>query len=206
MENKFAQLPPKKQQCIINAALEVFSKNEYKHASTEDIAAKAGISKGLLFYYFENKKSLYKYVYDYCCTMMAQQAHTDTLAGITDFFDLLTAGAEMKSRLLAQNPYLLDFSMRTFFLKDGDVGKIMQTEMQNGISTVYARYFQHVDFTKFRAGVAPAQLLQMLMWMTEGYLQEKQRLGTPVSATEIMQDISTWAAMFKQMTYKEEYL
>ena len=58
MNEKFFALPEEKQERIINAAMEVFGKNEYKRASTDLIAVKAGISKGLLFYYFHNKISL----------------------------------------------------------------------------------------------------------------------------------------------------
>ena len=65
LERKIFTLSPEKQARITNAALEVFARNDYKHASTDDIAAKAGISKGLLFYYFRNKQSLYLYLYDY---------------------------------------------------------------------------------------------------------------------------------------------
>lgn len=63
MNDKFYLLEEEKQLKIINAAMEVFGKNEYKKASTDLIAAKAGISKGLLFYYFHNKKELYMFIY-----------------------------------------------------------------------------------------------------------------------------------------------
>ena len=56
---KFEELSQEKQRRIIDAGMEVFGRNEYKKANTEDIAAKAGISKGLLFYYFKDKKSFY---------------------------------------------------------------------------------------------------------------------------------------------------
>ena len=52
MNEKFYELPAAKQQRIINAGLEVFGAHDYPQASTDDITAKAGISKGLLFYYF----------------------------------------------------------------------------------------------------------------------------------------------------------
>lgn len=43
------ELTEEKRRRILNAALEEFAKHDYKGASTDDIAAKAGISKGLLF-------------------------------------------------------------------------------------------------------------------------------------------------------------
>lgn len=61
MNEAFADLPEEKQHAIYNAAMEVFGQYDYKRASTDLIAAKAGVSKGLLFYYFHNKKS-------YICT------------------------------------------------------------------------------------------------------------------------------------------
>ena len=54
MNEKFYELPPEKQQRIINAGLEVFGAHDYPQASTDDMTAKAEISKGLLLYYFKN--------------------------------------------------------------------------------------------------------------------------------------------------------
>ena len=73
MNEQFYELPQEKQLRIINAGLEVFSKNDYRHAVTDEIARKAGISKGLLFYYFHNKKSLYLYLFDYCASLIINQ-------------------------------------------------------------------------------------------------------------------------------------
>ena len=73
MNDKFFSLPEEKQQNIINAAMEVFACHDYKHASTDLIASKAGISKGLLFYYFHNKKELYLYLYDYIKELLMKE-------------------------------------------------------------------------------------------------------------------------------------
>ena len=48
------------------AAIEVFARHEYRHASTDDIAAKAGVSKGILFYWFRNKQEMYPDMYLVC--------------------------------------------------------------------------------------------------------------------------------------------
>ena len=63
MNPRFRELPEEKQLRILNAAMEVFAQNDYKKVSTDLIAAKAEVSKGLLFYYFRNKKELYFSVY-----------------------------------------------------------------------------------------------------------------------------------------------
>ncbi len=64
-QERLRHLPEEKKVQIMNAAFEVFGNNEYKRASTDLIAARAGISKGLLFYYFKSKKELYLYLLSY---------------------------------------------------------------------------------------------------------------------------------------------
>ena len=97
MAQPFSSLPPEKQEQITRAGLEVFSKNEYKKASTDDIAAKSGISKGPLFYYFKNKCSLYLYLADYVREAITRQLSPESLAPVTDFFEMLEVAVERNS-------------------------------------------------------------------------------------------------------------
>lgn len=68
MNEKFFSLPEEKQQAIINAGYRVFSQNTYKKSPVSEIAAEAGISKSLLFYYFRNKKELYLFLWEKMCS------------------------------------------------------------------------------------------------------------------------------------------
>jgi len=65
MISNFLKLEPKKREQILNAAINEFAQKDYKNASTNEIVKKAGISKGLIFHYFKNKKQLYIFLYDY---------------------------------------------------------------------------------------------------------------------------------------------
>ena len=47
---------------ILNAALELFATNGFHATSISQIAEKAGISKGLMYNYFESKDALLKYI------------------------------------------------------------------------------------------------------------------------------------------------
>src|SRR5437762_12691429 len=47
---------------IIDAALEVFGKKGLARTRLEDIAVRAGVSKGTIYLYFENKEALFKEV------------------------------------------------------------------------------------------------------------------------------------------------
>ena len=88
MNNKFFDLPQEKQNTIINAALHVFAKYDYKKASTDEITSLAGISKGLLFHYFENKKGLYLFLYKYAISFFIKEMSSMHDYTETDFFKI----------------------------------------------------------------------------------------------------------------------
>ena len=205
MNEKFFTLSPEKQARITNAALEVFARNDYKHASTDDIAAKAGISKGLLFYYFRNKQSLYLYLYDYALEQVRGQVLRQKL-NCVGASRAGANGARAKLELLTRCPYLLEFSIRAFYSRGEAVSDAVQARLNGDLTGSFAQYFSNIDFSKFRPGVDPAQLLRMLTWMTEGYMNEKQRAGVPLRLEDILADYSGWEEMFRKIAYKEEYL
>ena len=53
----FEKISEDKKQMIINKGIKIFSEFSFVEAKTDLIVKEAGISKGLLFYYFDNKHS-----------------------------------------------------------------------------------------------------------------------------------------------------
>ena len=94
MAEPYRQLPAEKRRRILDAALEEFAKKDYKSASTDDIAARAGISKGLLFYYFKNKQSLYLALAEETKERIESHLKLQKMRQITDFFDILEFGVQ----------------------------------------------------------------------------------------------------------------
>ena len=86
MNEKFFDLKKEKQDRIINAALRSFALGGYLHASTDDIVKLAGISKGLIFHYFETKLGLYQFVYDYSIRVINLEIRAAMSGDITDLF------------------------------------------------------------------------------------------------------------------------
>lgn len=63
MESKsILKIPNDKKKRIIEAGIKEFGKNGFALSSTNSICSSAGISKGLLFHYFETKKLFYFYL------------------------------------------------------------------------------------------------------------------------------------------------
>ena len=185
---KFYSLPAEKQRRIVNAALEVFAKNDYRHASTDDMAAVAKISKGLLFHYFKNKQTLYLFCYEYAMNLVRGEILQRELAGITDFFELMDVGAQAKLALMKESPWLLDFSLRVYYAQDSAAAHAVQKKLDGDLGRTFSVYFKNIDWSKFRPEADPRQILRMLTWMTEGYLNELRRSGGPVELEAILRD------------------
>lgn len=205
MNEKFYELPGEKQLRIINAALEVFAQNDYKRASTEQIALRAGISKGLLFYYFHNKKTLYLFLYEYAQDLIKQNVLDARFAEITDFFELCAYAAQCKYRLLSKSPHIMDFILRGYYTQKEEVSAELNQKIQTGVEGIYLAYFTNIDYSRFREGVDPQNILQMLTWMADGYLHERQRTGEPPDLDEMMEKFHAWTVILKKATYKEAY-
>lgn len=209
MNDKFYELPEEKQLRIINAGLEVFSQNDYKRASTDEIARIAGTSKGLLFYYFHNKKEFYFFLHDYTSKLVADAVVDDGYTEITDFFQLCRYAAQKKLDLLQKMPYISDFTLRAFYSQKEDVSSEINESVVEATAKMFSTYFASVDLTKFKEGADPQEILQMLTWMTDGYLHEKQRMKatiTPGDMIVLMEKYERWANMLKEIFYKEEFL
>ena len=109
MNQKFFDIPKEKQDRIINAALQVFSQNGYRHAGTDEVVRRAGISKGLLFHYFESKLGLYIFLYDYAVRYMLLELAGGTEKNEKDLFALIRLIEEAAFRACRQYPYLKAF-------------------------------------------------------------------------------------------------
>ena len=58
----FFNLPAAKRDAIIELAIEEFSQNAYRQASLSRIVQRAGIAKGSIYQYFDNKLDLYRWL------------------------------------------------------------------------------------------------------------------------------------------------
>ena len=205
MAKTFSDLPQDKQQQILDAAAEVFAEEDYKRASTDDIAARAGISKGLLFYYFKNKQSLYLYVADHLRSLVERHLEKERLAGISDFFDMLDYGAEEKFQLFRRQPWILKLALRLYYVTDKEVASPLRRRFMEMMEEMWDVYFSHIDREKFRPEVEPRQALDQLIYLIDGYLHQQMMRGVKIDMDTLMAEYAVWRDMLRQYAYKEEY-
>lgn len=201
MNNKFYELPYEKQLSIINAGLEVFSTFDYKKASTEEIAYKAGISKGLLFHYFDNKASFFEYLYLYAREKLKEDLNSSCHDGKGDFFQILEDMAEAKCKLLQDYPYMLNFMMMTTYSKDETVQKVLETIIEpvsgKNILKQISRAYGEFDIEPIQADI-----MELLAYALEGYLYRLLKTDSKVQLEAVMSSYTKWISLLKNVSYK----
>ncbi len=100
----FFNLPEEKRQNVIDAALEEFALYDYKTASLSRMVEKAGIAKGSMYQYFENKKDLYLFLLDHVSKIKLNYLTENTVESRENFFDLLKQAAYASSRFNLSYP------------------------------------------------------------------------------------------------------
>lgn len=94
MNERFYNLPIERQQKILNAGFRVLSQNSYKKSPMSEIAAEAGISKSLLFHYFQNKRELYLFLWNKCAEITKHYLEEYKCYEAHDLFLMMERGFE----------------------------------------------------------------------------------------------------------------
>jgi AcrR family transcriptional regulator len=79
-EPRWRRLPEERPQQIIDAALEIFGERGLAAARLEDIAKRAGLSKGTIYLYFPNKEELFREVVRHSIVAQIERAERELAA------------------------------------------------------------------------------------------------------------------------------
>ena len=178
---------------ILSAAVRAFGEHGYEGASTNQICAAAGISKGLLFHYYKSKENLFIAVLEHCMTRFLEAVRTggglagqpltpETLAGLyrrqtrflsehPDYYRIFTQPPQQESQLLT------DFFNRK------------REEYQQTISLGLRLFLSR---SNLRPGISREAALELMtglvIHLQEKYLTDLSRQTLPVSqVTEMME-------------------
>lgn len=207
MSMTFEQIEPEKRERILNAALDEFSHNSYKNASTNGIVKKAGISKGLLFHYFNSKKEFYLSVYQYFLAFILEEYYKKIDADNKDILLRLRQSIMLKLEIFQKYPLIYRYLIRASIETDGDIYNEM-TELNNNLKiSGYAKAFSDVDTSKFTDGIDTAKAINLIIWSLEGYaysLTGKYDMNNIDSALfeKIVAEIDTYIDVLEKSFYK----
>ncbi len=205
MDEKLKKLDPGKLDRIINSALEEFGRNSYEKASTNNIVKNAGISKGLLFHYFKNKRGLYDYLEKFVFQKMVDVILEETDFDETDIFNRIKQIAIIKMGVLARYPGIETFSKAIYNEKSLAEMKKMIEEM---VPDIYHQiYVKNIDTSRFKDGLDFEKTIKIIQWTIEKYGEEQmvwaKKTGTDLDYSKIVSGIDPYMDILRRAFCKK---
>lgn len=164
----FYKLKQDKQERIINAGIKEFVKNGFDKSSTNAIVEKAGISKGSLFHYFNNKKDFYLFLIDYSLQVVDKIIDEIDMSN-GDLFDRIYKVGMQKLYVQMEFPQLFDL-MTIAVTEDSEVVReIIKTKLSPIYSESQKKLYDNIDYSLFRDDVDVDKAIEILSWTMAGY-------------------------------------
>lgn len=202
MTEIFNKLDDDKQLAIINSGLEIFSVYGFQKSSTDLIARKAGISKGLLFYYFKNKLSYFEFLFEYSQKIISSSIDMDLCRKTRDFFEILECVIDQKYKLLTKYPHIFNFIVVAYWSNDKRIIDIVSNKVISYDNFNIYEYLDNTDKSKFKNEEDIHKVIEMLSLMLDGYIQNKLKMNEDIDINEIMKKYKVWTSLLKEAVYK----
>ena len=115
----FTRLPSEKQERILDAAIDEFSRCGYEKASINRMVGRLGIAKGSIFQYFGSKKNLYFHIFEHAVSLVKKR-----LKGVKsetegeDFFFRLAKSLQVGIQFISRHPRIYHIYLKMLFQED----------------------------------------------------------------------------------------
>lgn len=160
---------------IVAAAAALFAKYGYRKTTIDEIVAGAGVSKGLFYHYFSNKKQLYLYIYNSYVDMLSRSIKENVDTTESDFIERLKRISHIRIAFINQYPDLWGFLYSSYYEKHPDVESAIKDKNKELLQASYAGSAANIDWSKLNKSISPDEAIMLVTWIAEGFVQ---RLNT----------------------------
>lgn len=164
-----------KKERVLSAAWEIFARFGYEKTSMQDIAETAGVSKSVVFKYYESKENLYRTAFRIASDEIAR-ADAEAAVAVTeheDMFFALRKTVDARMRLFARAPYVYQFSYTAAYDTAELPRKLVLEEFaKRGVTKPDAERYRCI-----RKDVSPQRAKQMIFWISQGFLGDQLARG-----------------------------
>lgn len=208
MKEAFKALDEDRQYEIITAAMVEFSEHGYKKASTNRIVKRADISKGMLYYYFDNKQALFDSCFDYCIEFVGDGRLVNYPLQKEGYIERCANLSREKYRFFKAYPEIAKFMTYMYFSDDLNEA---QSERRARLLEDRKRLLnENIDFSHFREDMAPETLIRMINWTILGYSQELEQYFEKndvdmANLAPYFEEYDYYLDALRKLYYKEEY-
>jgi AcrR family transcriptional regulator len=188
---------------LITAAIREFATAGYLAASTNHIVEAAGVSKGLLFHYFGDKKGLYMEAVQTCITEVMRRFDERLGPTSNDVFERLRQYTLAKWSLVEKDPMIFAFLQEAMTNPPAELQADLQAATAEIVASTYQRLFQDIDTSAFRPGVTIEQAMRLLSWTFDGLgkqyvtILQQQPLDLASVRSVIFGEVDTYVALLR---------
>lgn len=212
MNERLESLPEEKRKNILSACLTEFAEHGYLNASTNRIVKAAGISKGLLFHYFENKKKLFLYVLDHIINHLMKKMSTYSVVLSGDFFDQLGQYSLIKLRVGIEEPEMYHILYDVYLNLPEDIKDELMQKYGQILSDQRKSFLMTMDASKLRYGITVEMAVNLIIDFLDGYYQRNIEYFKTIAPDELLtsfktdmqDDIMGYLNIIKRGLYKDE--
>lgn len=206
----FDALETAKQSQILNAACEVFAKHGYRKASMKDIAETAGVSKSVLFKYFETKENLYIRIFRLATDgiLAADENARKASAPDADVFERMRNSVTERLKLFVKSPWVFRFSYSAAFDPDPFVQELVQSELKKSYASFGERQKQLgaevlPEYRTLRKDVPQDAARKLILWVSQGFLEEKLQLGE-TEPNALQREYFSWIEILERLLRSDQ--
>lgn len=207
MDDVLARMKEEKKSKLINSAMKEFGANSYEKASTNAIVKEAGISKGLLYHYFDSKEALYDYLISFTMKSVGTAIINSVEWDDGDLINRMHRVIEIKLGILEQYPYMLDFGKAMYDSKSLDE---MKELAERYIPDLYLKVYSHnIDYSLFKDNIDVDRVVKMIQLFLDGYAEQfLKKYRTTISSTkefkQEMDEVMIYLNLYKEAFYKRK--
>lgn len=206
----FEALENAKQSEILNAACEVFAKHGYRKASMKDIAEAAGVSKSVLFKYFETKENLYIRIFRLATDGILAADENARLVSATDadVFERMRNSVRERLKLFERYPWVFRFSYSAAFDPDPFVQELVQSELKKSYASFDERQKKSgteplPEYREIRKDITPEAARKLIFWVSQGFLEEKLQSGE-TEPNALWREYDRWIGILELLLRSEQ--
>lgn len=168
----FHSLEANKQVRIINAALNEFAIKGFKRASTNVIAEKAQIGKGMLFYYFGNKEELFNFLCQYTIEFIREKyiSKFDCTSG--DFIERYKLLSDVKRGIMSEFPEAFGLLESFYHQENAQYFEKFESEIMEIKQKIYEKIYDGIDYSLFREDMDGKTVVKYIKWLFAAYESE----------------------------------
>ncbi|WP_368491036.1 TetR/AcrR family transcriptional regulator [Clostridium sp. BJN0013] len=209
-DHKIITMEEEKRERVIAAAFREFNKG-YHLANLDEIAKKAGISKGLIFHYFGSKRGLFLFLIKYSLDIIIME-YRKVILESSDFLENIRIVSKQKLEMFFRYPLMFGFLVKTYsdsavkdVFPEGLPGDLPQSSPFIAVQLVRQR--SNHDNMLFKDDIDSEKAQNIIMWTMHGYIDSLFRYGDDVDAykahsEEMLKELDEYLQILRKILYR----